>query len=322
MENLAKIVEQLRKSGEYRIIEKYQKPTSYNISTPTDKKLIGVFLDTESTGLSYVTDKLIELGMVKFEYSEDGRIFNILDEFHSYQDPQVPISEYITKLTGITDEMVKGHSIESEDVAKYLENVNIIISHNAKFDRGFFETHFPKIPMKAWGCSMNNIDWSGEGLGSLKLEYIAYKYNFFYEGHRAIIDCLAGIHVLSQSLFNSKDLALKILLANARELDFKIWAKDAQYQRKDLLKNRGYRWGTHPTQKFNAWHIDVKENAIADEIKYLKTDIYKSKDIEMNINIHVDIVDAFSRYSTKHQRTSKYAEKLDYIKTLCKEEIK
>ncbi len=200
-----------------------------------------MFLDIESTGLFYATDKLIELGMVKFEYTEDGRIFNLLEEFNGYQDPKIPIPEHITKLTGITDDMVKNRSIENSKVAGYLEDVDIIISHNAQFDRAFFETAFPNIAPKAWACSMRNIDWNNEDISSFKLEYIAYRYNFFYEGHRAIIDCLAGIHVLAQNLLNSKQLVLKRLLDNALQLELKLWAKDASYDCKDLLKARGYR---------------------------------------------------------------------------------
>ena len=99
--------------------------------------------------------------------------------------------------------MVKNRSIENSKVAEHLEDVDIIISHNAQFDRAFFETSFPNIAPKAWACSMRNIDWNNEDISSFKLEYISYRYNFFYEGHRAIIDCLAGIHVLAQNLLNS-----------------------------------------------------------------------------------------------------------------------
>ena len=130
---LEDIADQLRQSGEYRIINKYYKPVAYNTDNSTDKKLIGVFLDTETTGLSCVTDRIIELGMVKFEYTEDGRIFRLLDEFNRYQDPGMPIPEVITKLTGITDDMVKGHQINVEEVDSYLNDVDIIITHKCEF---------------------------------------------------------------------------------------------------------------------------------------------------------------------------------------------
>ena len=142
---LERIAEQLCQSGEYRIIKKYRKPEEYNTNNFTNKKLIGVFLDVEATGLSCATDKILELGMVKFEYTNDGRIFRLLDEFNSYQDPNVSIPEAITKLTGITDDMVKGHQINVEEVDSYLNDVDIIIALNAQFEWAFFEITFPTI---------------------------------------------------------------------------------------------------------------------------------------------------------------------------------
>ena len=72
--------------------------------------------------------------MVKFEYTEDGRIFQLLDEFSGYQDPNRLIPQAITKLTSITDDMVKGQQINENEVASYLKDVDIIIAHNAQFD--------------------------------------------------------------------------------------------------------------------------------------------------------------------------------------------
>lgn len=203
--DLAKMAKTLNQSEQYNVITKYCKPEFYNLNADMQKN-IGVFLDVEATGLS-TEDKLIELGMVKFEYSDDGRIFRILDEFNGYQDPHQNIPEFITELTGISNETVRGHLIEESSVANYLEDVDFIIAHNAKFDRSFFEKTFPNIKPKRWGCSMYDVNWNNEKIESHKLEYIAYKYNFFYEGHRAVTDCLVGIHILSQKLYNSELLS-------------------------------------------------------------------------------------------------------------------
>ena len=284
--DLIKMVDIVNQSDQYRVITKYNKPEFYNLGTDVPKK-IGVFLDIESTGLSFTEDKLIELGMVKFEYSLDGRIFSILEEFNGYQDPGQNISAFITELTGINDEMVSGEKIDESAVADYLENVDLVIAHNAIFDRAFFEKTFPNIKPKAWACSMYDVNWNQEKVESHKLEYIAYKYNFFYEGHRAIIDCLVGIHILSQELYNSKQLVFKRLLDNAMQPRFKLWAQNAAYAHKDLLKNRKYRWDTHSDQGFKAWSIELAESQVAAEINYLKSEIYNSK-----INIPIEIVDA------------------------------
>ena len=312
--DLKKLASILSKSNQYRVTEKYQKPEYYNIADASDK-LIAVFLDVEATGLSYATDKMIELGMVKFEYTEDGRIFRLLDEFSGYQDPGLPIPEAITKLTCITDDMVKGHRINVNEIDSYLNNVDIIIAHNAQFDRTFFEMTFPAIPPKAWGCSMYDIDWKNEGISSHKLEYIAYKYNFFFEGHRAIIDCLAGIHILAQDLLISKELVLKQLLTNSGALRFKLWATNSPYNSKDLLKARGYRWSMNQNDKHRAWFIEVIEDKVAEEINYLRSEIYDG-----SINIPVEVFDAYSRFSSNSrelQNAAKYQDKLEWAKMLC-----
>ena len=311
--DLKKLASILSKSNQYRVTEKYQKPEYYNIADASDK-LIAVFLDVEATGLSYATDKMIELGMVKFEYTEDGRIFRLLDEFSGYQDPGLPIPEAITKLTCITDDMVKGHRINVNEIDSYLNNVDIIIAHNAQFDRTFFEITFPAIPSKAWGCSMYDIDWKFEDISSHKLEYIAYKYNFFFEGHRAIIDCLAGIHILAQELPNSQQPVLKQLLTNALAIRFKLYATNSPYESKDLLKARGYRWSMNQNDKHRAWSIELTEDKVAEEINYLRSNVYGRS----SINRPVEIFDAYSRFSNngKHDPL-KYRDKLDRFQGLC-----
>ena len=311
--DLKKLASILSKSNQYRVTEKYQKPEYYNIADASDK-LIGVFLDVEATGLSYATDKMIELGLVKFEYTEDGRIFRLLDEFSGYQDPGLPIPEAITKLTCITDDMVKGHRINVNEIDSYLNNVDIIIAHNAQFDRTFFEITFPAIPPKAWGCSMYDIDWKFEDISSHKLEYIAYKYNFFFEGHRAIIDCLAGIHILAQELPNSQQPVLKQLLTNALAIRFKLYATNSPYESKDLLKARGYRWSMNQNDKHRAWSIELTEDKVAEEINYLRSNVYGRS----SINIPVEIFDAYSRFSNngKHDPL-KYRDNLDRFQGLC-----
>ena len=98
-----------------------------------------VILDTETTGLSAADDAIIELGMVKLMYSKSlNRITSIEDVISVYEEPQRPISEFVTRLTGITDEMVKDQHIDSAWVAEWLSNTPLIVAHNAQFDRPFF----------------------------------------------------------------------------------------------------------------------------------------------------------------------------------------
>jgi DNA polymerase-3 subunit epsilon len=316
-DRLQELARELDNSDEYCVIRKYKKPEYYHQSSPSStdiKKFIGAFLDIEATGLSKKKDKLIELGIVKFEYSADGRIFKILDEFHSYQDPKIPIPEFISKLTGIDDAMVRDQNVDTVKLSKYLEDVNLIIAHNSEFDRAFFETTFPALKPYAWACSMRDIDWKNEGIGSLKLDYIAYQYNFFYTGHRSISDCLASIHILSKNLPVSKTLVLKSIIDKANQLRFKLWATNAPYHAKELLKARGYRWNMENGSKHRAWAVEVTENNVEIEIEYLRSEVYNGR-----LNIDFDLVDACSRFTDKYVTDDiKYQDKIDWVYKLIK----
>jgi DNA polymerase-3 subunit epsilon len=112
---LEQAIEQLKLSEKYRIIEKYEKPIAYSIDDGSHK-FKGIFLDVETTGLLIPEDKIIELGLVVFEYAENGRIFRILEEFSQYQDPLKPIPAEIVALTGISNEIVKGQKLDKKTI--------------------------------------------------------------------------------------------------------------------------------------------------------------------------------------------------------------
>ena len=314
-EDIEKLAVILNNSGNYRVTKKYQRLEYYNTGDEDDK-MIAVFLDIEATGLSYTQDKLIELGMVKFEYNRQGSIFRLLDDFSGYQDPGILIPKYITELTGINDDTVRSHKIQESAVANYLQDVDLIIAHNAQFDRTFLEATFPSLPSKAWSCLMYDVDWDKEGISSRKLEYIAYKFGFFYEGHRAINDCLAGVHLLAQKLPKSQVPVLKELLTQSAAIRFKLYAVNSPYDSKELLKSRGYRWSMNQNDKYRAWSIELNEDKVAEEINYLRSSIYSTS----SINIPVEILDAHSRFSSTNNKSNnyvKYRDKLEWFQKLC-----
>ena len=102
-----------------------------------------VIFDVETTGLSAIYDKVIELSAVKMK---DGEVLERFDEFI---DPGFPLSEQTTQLTSITDEMVHGSKSEEEVFKMFKDFCDgcIIAGHNVSFDMGFMNTGYLRHKM-------------------------------------------------------------------------------------------------------------------------------------------------------------------------------
>jgi DNA polymerase-3 subunit epsilon len=287
------IVKKLEETGDYRVLRRLKIPKQYHQPDSTNTKL-AILLDLETTGLDADKDEIIEIALVPFTYSNEGRIFEVYDAFNELQEPKEKIPQIITQITGITDELVLGHKINFEKVQKIIEPAALIIAHNANFDRKFAEKSFSFFKNKAWACSMSNVPWLEEQFESQKLEYLAMRNGFFYDGHRAVSDCYATIELLAQTLPQSNNLALFALLENARLMTNRVWAEGSPFDFKDILKARGYRWNDGNNGQPRSWYHDVKKDELDEEISFLRREIYQRE-----IDIQVVKISAFDRFSER-----------------------
>jgi DNA polymerase III subunit epsilon len=284
----------LEAKGDYRILRRLQPRKFVHEPDGTETKL-AIFLDLETTGLDPERDEIIELAMVPFRYSNDGRIFEVHEAFDELREPNSgTIPEEITRITGITDEMVRGKTINSERVAEIAAPAALIIAHNANFDRKFAEKAFDIFSTKAWACSMTQIPWKQELFEGMKLEYLAMKTGFFYDAHRAATDCHAGIELLSKPLPQSGNLALQTLLDEARKPTCRVWAENAPFDFKDMLKAKGYRWNDGNDGRPKSWYCDIPEVNLEVELAYLREEIFQQE-----VDTPVVRISAFDRFSVR-----------------------
>ena len=255
--------------------------------------LRGVIVDTETTGVDTTKDAIIELGMILFEYDpQTGQAFRVLDVFDELEDPGFPIPAESTAVHGITDEMLNGKHIADNAVAEFLSDVSIVIAHNSKFDRVFLENRLPIFETLPWGCSFAQVDWNGEGVGSAKLDYIAYLYGFFYEAHRAKVDCFALLEILQQRLPKSGNLILKAILDALPIKSYEVYAIGSAFDKKDLLKQRGYWWDGDK----KCWRYTVTgDDAIVAEAAWLKSDVYGGK----SATVEIEVQNCLTRFSAR-----------------------
>ena len=103
-----------------------------------------VVLDLETTGLSQSYDSIIEIAAYKVRGSE------IVDTFESFVNPLRHISEKISELTTITDEVVASAPTIEEIFPKFLEFCNgcVLVAHNAKFDIGMIYRTMKNLNME------------------------------------------------------------------------------------------------------------------------------------------------------------------------------
>lgn len=241
---------------------------------------LGVLVDTETTGLHHARDEIIEIGAVGFTYDDQGAIGDVVEVYSGLRQPAAPIPEEITRLTGITDEMVAGHDIDVAALNALIEPADLVIAHNAAFDRPFCEGLSSTFVSKAWACSVTEIRWADLGFEGNKLGYLVGQSGLFHEGHRATDDCHALLEVLARPAGPTGVHPFSELLLSSARSSVRIYAENAPFDMKNHLKARGYRWSDGSDGRPRAWWIEIDEDLYDDELGYLRTDIYGWEDAD------------------------------------------
>lgn len=283
----------LEATGNYRVLRRI--PTWIDSDPAEGAKgiKIGLMIDVETTGLDYRTDQIIELGAVMFNYDAAGRIYRLSEPLHCYNDPGVPITAEITELTGITNEMVAGHKLDVTELDEMIGLSNFVVAFNADFDRKFIERVNMGAVKKPWGCLMAQVPWGAEGIAGRRMEYIAHALGFFYEAHRAVDDCLAGIHLLSRTLPRSGKPVLSALREQAIKPSHRVVIVGKTFDFNHLLKARGYRF-RDVTGKPKAWYRDLDAaEAIEPEKAWL------TATVKAPIDITTEQITIYDRFSTR-----------------------
>lgn len=271
------MAERLARTGRYRILRQLlPRPVLAPSPVPRAGQKIGIVLDTETTGLDHGKDEIIELGMVAFHYDEAG-IGDVAGVYSALHQPCEPISPEITRITGITDAMVAGQALDLDAVAAFVAPADLIIAHNARFDRPFCERFLPGLDIKPWACSVAELSWTGFGFEGAKLGYLVAQSGWFHNGHRAVDDCHALLEVLAAKLPGRDDTAFSHLLAASQRRRARIWAENSPFHAKDVLKARGYRWSDGSNGQLKSWWTEVDEDLHDAEVAFLRDEIYQGR---------------------------------------------
>ncbi len=173
-----------------------------------------VVFDIETTGLSNRTCGITEIGAVKVKNGQ------VLERYNTFVNPEMPIPEEITKLTSITDEMVKDAPVIAEVLPEFLAFVGdrLLIAHNAEFDVGFIREAAKRCNLPFENPYLDTVALSryiNTDLKTHKLDTLAkyFKLKDFHH-HRACDDA----EILSQIYFCMQEKLQGMELRNFKDL--------------------------------------------------------------------------------------------------------
>ena len=154
-------------------------------------------VDTETTGTDAQLDEVIDIAVIVVEVDTLGQIVGIDRAGQALRDPGMPIPAAITRLTGITDDDVRGRTIDLDRLERLLAGADVLIAHSAAFDIAFLESLMPGLAGASWACSMNDFDWLSAGFDGRKLGHLLMQTGRFNDAHRAMADVISLLHLLA-----------------------------------------------------------------------------------------------------------------------------
>jgi DNA polymerase-3 subunit epsilon len=251
-------------------------PAETLVSTlpPVQPLRVAAILDCETTGLSADFDEVIELAVQRVRFDGLGRIIEVGQPRSWLQQPSEPLDPEIIRITGLTDDMLAGQKIDIDAATKLIGDADVVIAHNAAFDRPFVDRLLPGVSNSAWACSMSEVDWRGLGFEGRALNHLVYQAGqsgFFFGGHRAATDVLALLHLLAHPVGDDGGTVLGRLIAAAEQPTLKVSAVNAPYDRKDLLRRRRYSWDADHKR----WWREIGVSGEALEREFLAENVYR-----------------------------------------------
>ena len=242
--------------------------------------LRGAYVDCETTGTDPEYDDVIEIAMLPFTYTVQGHIVHVLhDEAQAWRnDPGRPLTPEIVALTGLTDAMLRGQRIDLDAASALFGASNMVVAHNAKFDRAFFEKTLPAARDKPWACSLDEVPWTEAGFPSRALHCLACSYGVFARGrHRALADCEVGLWLLASVLPHTGQGVFAAMREKAMISTVGLWAVHAPFAAKGLLKARRYRWMPEARAGIaKSWWTELAPECVDAEIDWLREHVYRS----------------------------------------------
>jgi len=198
-----------------------------------------VVFDIETTGFGPVKDKIIEIGAVKVINGQ------ITEKFSTFINPEISIPEEITKLTSITDEMVRDAETIETVLPRFLSFAEgcVLVAHNASFDVGFIRKKAELLKLPFDVTSVDTVAVARilrPGLSNYKLHTVCKEFEVSLENHHRAVDdagATAELYVKFIEILKEKGKTKLSEIDFLREISPEVIKKMPTYHAIILAKN-------------------------------------------------------------------------------------
>lgn len=261
------------------------------LGDPDDPLCTAAVVDVETTGLDTENDQIIELAVRRFKYGPTGHIVEIGKSWSWREDPGVPLSDDVIRLTGITNQDLIGRRIDDRLATDILASASVIIAHNAAFDRPLVERRLPNLPQARWACSCKEIDWRAAGFEGRTLGWLCTQAGWFFDAHRAEGDVDAVITMLCHERTDGRTFMWELDASSSSD-SWLIEAAGSAISTKDVLRMRGYHWNP----KTKVWWREVFDRDLVVEQAWLAREVYGPDKFSKAMGPRLTRLTAYDRY--------------------------
>lgn len=170
-----------------------------------------IAFDVETTGLSAIACKLVELSAVRFRLAGGE-----MEIFSELINPECEIPPEVTRIHGITDEMVKDSPTNKDVIPKFLEFIGdkpcVLVAHNAPFDVGFLKVAVARLGIEVPALTvLDTLSLARalvDGVVDYKLKTLAQHYEIVDgDYHRALADSHHVRHIFGKIMAANPDFS-------------------------------------------------------------------------------------------------------------------
>lgn len=271
-----------------------------------------LFLDFESQSDDPATTNPTEVGALLVErelLAGEPDKYTIKSELSQliYEDHYPTQTDEIVEITGITDEMLKAGGKDRQTVFGQMLHplmleADYVLAHNAKFDRGVFETTCSNLgwgehPALNWICTLEDIPWAKK-YRCKQLAHLAFDHGIQFDReslHRALDDVkllfqlVTHCHMSFEQILEYRDMPWVFLFLNGVKAPWQDGGVSNAFAKK--LK---FGWqkapGTDKPEFEKRWVKRVKENQVdAEKAKLVGTDYRLTKQVTHTYEIRNEI---------------------------------